>query len=121
MSVSWRRVNVSRYREIRITNQAVLTANSRILCTWSETARDVNGDAANAMFELAKKTSANADRLAKDSVERLKEMVVGERQADLISLHRNLQDLSGRTRWWGEYSPADEELHDEPALASAGA
>jgi hypothetical protein len=59
---------------MRINNQAVLKANSRILSTWSEMARKVNGDAADTMADLAKKTSQQAEQLAKASVERFKEM-----------------------------------------------
>jgi hypothetical protein len=59
---------------MRINNQAVLKVNSRILSTWSEMARKVNGDAADTMADLAKKTSQQAERLAKASVERFKEM-----------------------------------------------
>ena len=55
-------------------NQAVLRANSRILNTWSEMARKVNGDAADTMANLAKKTSEHAEHIAKTSVERFKEM-----------------------------------------------
>jgi hypothetical protein len=59
---------------MRINNQAVLKANSRILSTWSEMARKVNGDAADTMAELAKKTSEQAEHLAKASVERFKDL-----------------------------------------------
>src|SRR3974377_2459103 len=38
---------------MRINNQAVLKATSRILSTWSDMARKVNGDAANTMADLA--------------------------------------------------------------------
>src|SRR5208337_3786702 len=60
---------------MRINNQAVLRANSRILSTWSEMARKVNGDAADTMADLAKRTSEQAEQMAKSSVDRLKEMV----------------------------------------------
>jgi len=59
---------------MRINNQAVLTANSRILSTWSEMARKVNGDAADTMADLAKKTSEQAERIAKVSIDRVHEM-----------------------------------------------
>ncbi len=59
---------------MRINNQAVLKANSRILSTWSEMARKVNGDAADTMADLAKKTSEQAEKMTKASVERFKEM-----------------------------------------------
>ena len=59
---------------MRINNQAVLKANSRILSTWSEMARKVNGDAADTMADLAKKTSEQAEQMAKASVDRFKEM-----------------------------------------------
>jgi hypothetical protein len=59
---------------MRTNNQAVLKANSRILNTWSEMARKVNGDAADTMADLAKKTSEQAEHIAKASVERFKEM-----------------------------------------------
>jgi len=59
---------------MRTNNQAVLKANSRILGTWSEMARKVNGDAADAMAAMAKKTSEQAEQIAKTSVDRLKEM-----------------------------------------------
>jgi hypothetical protein len=59
---------------MRINNQAVLTANSRILSTWSDMARKVNGDAADTMADLAKKTSEQAERIAKVSIDRVHEM-----------------------------------------------
>ncbi len=59
---------------MRTNNQAVLKANSRILSTWSEMARKVNGDAANTMADLAKKTSEQAERIAKVSINRMHEM-----------------------------------------------
>ena len=59
---------------MRINNQAVLKANSRILSTWSEMARKVNGEAADTMADLAKKTSAQAEQMAKASVDRFREM-----------------------------------------------
>jgi hypothetical protein len=59
---------------MRVNNQAVLKANSRILSTWSEMARKVNGDAANTMADLAKKTSEQAERIAKVSIDRVSEM-----------------------------------------------
>ncbi len=59
---------------MRINNQAVLKANSRILNTWAEMARKVNGDAAETMSDLAKKTSEHAEKMAKASVERFKDM-----------------------------------------------
>jgi len=59
---------------MRINNQAVLKANSRILNTWADMARKVNGDAAETMSDLAKKTSEHAEKMAKASVERFKEM-----------------------------------------------
>ena len=59
---------------MRTNNQAVLRANSRILSTWSEMARKVNGDAADTMADLAKKTSEQAEHIAKASVERFKEL-----------------------------------------------
>ena len=59
---------------MRINNQAVLKANSRILSTWAEMARKVNGDAAETMADLAKKTSEHAEKIAKASTERFKEM-----------------------------------------------
>ena len=60
---------------MRINNQAVLKANSHILSTWSDMARKVNGDAANTMADLAKKTSENAERIAKVSLDRMHKMV----------------------------------------------
>ena len=59
---------------MRINNQAVLKANSRILSTWSDMARKVNGDAADTMADLAKKTSEQAEQMAKGSFDRFKEM-----------------------------------------------
>jgi len=59
---------------MRVNNQAVLKANSRILSTWSDMARKVNGDAANTMAELAKKTSEQAEKIAKTSIDRMHEM-----------------------------------------------
>jgi hypothetical protein len=59
---------------MRVNNQAVLKANSRILSTWSDMARKVNGDAANTMAELAKKTSEQAEKIAKVSIDRMHDM-----------------------------------------------
>jgi hypothetical protein len=59
---------------MRVNNQAVLKANSRILSTWSDMARKVNGDAANTMADLAKRTSEQAERIAKVSIDRVNEM-----------------------------------------------
>ena len=59
---------------MRINNQAVLKANSRILNTWSEMARKVNGEAADTMANLAKKTSEQAEEMTKASLDRFKEM-----------------------------------------------
>jgi hypothetical protein len=59
---------------MRINNQAVLKANSRILSMWSEMARKVNGEAADTMADLAKKTSEQAEHMTKASLDRFKEM-----------------------------------------------
>ena len=59
---------------MRINNQAVLKANSRILSNWSEMARKVNGDAADTMADLAKKTSQQAEEIIKASSQRAEEM-----------------------------------------------
>jgi len=59
---------------MRINNQAVLKANGRILGTWSEMARKVNGDAADAIADMAKKTSEQAEQITKASVDRFQEM-----------------------------------------------
>ncbi len=59
---------------MRINNQAVLKANSRILGTWSDMARKVNGDAADTMADLAKKNSEQAGQLARVPVDRFREM-----------------------------------------------
>jgi hypothetical protein len=59
---------------MRVNNQAVLNANSRILATWSEMARKVNAEAANTMSDLAKSTSEQAAQIAKTSVNRLKDL-----------------------------------------------
>jgi hypothetical protein len=59
---------------MRLNNQAVLKANSRILNTWSEMARKVNGEAADTMANLAKKTSEQAEQIAKASVDRFKDV-----------------------------------------------
>ena len=69
---------------MRINNQAVLKANSRILDSWAEMARKVNGDAAETMADLAKKTSEQAEKITKASMERFKEMAepgVGQNRA----------------------------------------
>src|SRR5208337_2860118 len=53
---------------IRLMNQqAELKGNSRILSTLSEMARKVNGDAADTMADLAKKTSEQAEQITKAS------------------------------------------------------
>ena len=59
---------------MRINNQAVLKANSRILGTWSELARKVNGDAADTMSDLAKKTSEQSEQITRSSFDRFREM-----------------------------------------------
>jgi hypothetical protein len=50
----------------------VLKANCRILNSWSEMARKVNGDAADTMADLAKKTSEMAEQMASASTDHFK-------------------------------------------------
>jgi len=59
---------------MRINNQAVLKANSRILNTWSEMARKVNGDAADTMADMAKKTSEQAEQFTNAATDRFKDL-----------------------------------------------
>jgi hypothetical protein len=61
--------------EAMLTNtQAGLQANSRILTAWSQLAKKVNGDVADKMADLAKRTSEQADKMAQSAAERVKEM-----------------------------------------------
>jgi hypothetical protein len=60
---------------VRTNTQAVVKANSRILTTWSEMARKINGEAADAMAALAQKTADNAEKMTKSTAARVKEMV----------------------------------------------
>ncbi len=59
---------------MRTNTQAVLGANSRILSSWSDLARKVNGEAAERIAEMAKKTAEQADKLARTATERVREM-----------------------------------------------
>jgi predicted RNase H-like HicB family nuclease len=59
----------------RSNTQAVLAANSRMLATWSEMARKVNGEAADTMANLAKKTAEQAEHISRRTTEQVKEMV----------------------------------------------
>jgi len=56
-------------------SQALLTANSRILSTWSELARKIHDDAADAMSHLAQTTTEHAERMAQSAVANAKSMV----------------------------------------------
>jgi hypothetical protein len=56
-------------------SQALLKANSRILSTWSELARKINGDTVDAMSHLADKTAEQAEKMTQSASERVKEMV----------------------------------------------
>jgi hypothetical protein len=60
---------------MRTNSQAMLKANSHLLTTWSEMARKINGDAADAMSHLAQKTAEQADKMAQSATEHVKEMV----------------------------------------------
>lgn len=60
---------------MRSGSQAMLTANSRILTTWSEMARKVNGEATDTMSQWAQKTAEQAERISKSAAEHVKEMV----------------------------------------------
>jgi hypothetical protein len=57
-----------------VNTQAGLQANSRILTAWSQLAKKVNGDVADKMAELAKRTAEQADKMAKSTAQRVKEM-----------------------------------------------
>ena len=59
----------------RSNTQAVLTANKRMLSTWSEMARKFNGDAADTMANLAKKSAEQAEQFGRRTTEQVKEMV----------------------------------------------
>jgi hypothetical protein len=54
--------------------QAGLQANGRILTAWSELAKRVNGDVADKLADLAKRTAEQADKMARSAAERVKEM-----------------------------------------------
>jgi len=58
----------------RNNSQAILQANSRILTTWSELAKQVNGEAADRMAQMAKKTAEQAEKMSKYAADRMKEM-----------------------------------------------
>jgi hypothetical protein len=60
---------------IRLNSQAVLKANSHILATWCELARKVNGDAADAMAQLAQKSTEEAEKMATSAAANVKSMV----------------------------------------------
>jgi hypothetical protein len=60
---------------MRNNSQAILKANSHMLSTWSDLARRVNSEAADTMAVLAKKTEEQAEKIAKATAERVKEMV----------------------------------------------
>ncbi len=66
---------------MRMNTQAMLKANSRIIGTWSELARKVNADTADAMSHLAQKTAQQADQIARSATERVKEMVSQSKQS----------------------------------------
>ena len=59
----------------RTNTQAVLAANSRMLATWSDMAQKFNGDAADTMADLAKKTAEQADHINRRATDQVKEMV----------------------------------------------
>ncbi|MGA2067345.1 MAG: hypothetical protein ABSG86_20405 [Thermoguttaceae bacterium] len=59
----------------RTNTQAVLAANSRMMATWSEMARKLNGEAAESMASLAKKTAEQAEHIGRRTAEQVKEMV----------------------------------------------
>ena len=56
-------------------SQALLTANSRILNTWSELARKIHDDAADAMAHLTQQTTEQAEKMAQAAVANAKSMV----------------------------------------------
>lgn len=60
---------------MRTNSQAILKANSHMLNTWSDLARKVNVEAADTMAVLAKKTEEQAEKMAKATTERVKEMM----------------------------------------------
>ena len=58
---------------MRTNSQTMLKANSRILSTWSELARKMNVDAADAMAGLARQTAEQAEKMTKSAAEHVKE------------------------------------------------
>ncbi len=104
---------------MRVTNQTLLMANSRVLSTWSEMARKLNSDAGDTMSELAAKTSEHAKQMAKLSVDRFKELV-SEGQVDLMALHRDLQDISGKIKSPARPGVAPSRPADDAALVVQG-
>lgn len=58
----------------RNNTQAVLQANSRVLATWSELAKQFSGEAAEGMATVARKTAEQAEKMSKYASEQVKEM-----------------------------------------------
>ena len=60
---------------MRTGSQSMLKANSRILTTWSDLVRKVNGEAADTMSQWAQKTAEQADRISQSAAQHMKDMV----------------------------------------------
>ena len=60
---------------MRTNSQAMLKANSHVLTTWSELARKINVDAADALSQVAQRTAEQAEKMTKSATEHVTEMV----------------------------------------------
>jgi thioredoxin-like negative regulator of GroEL len=60
---------------MRTNSQALLKANSRVLTTWSELARKINGETADAISRVAEKTAQHAEKMTQSATEHVAEMV----------------------------------------------
>jgi hypothetical protein len=65
----------SAMESMRTGSQAMLTANSRILTTWSDLVRKINGETADTMTQWAQKTAEQAERISKTAAQHVKDMV----------------------------------------------
>ena len=60
---------------MRTNSQALLKANSHVFNAWSELARKINTDAADAVSHVAQKTAEQAEKMTQQATEHVTEMV----------------------------------------------
>jgi hypothetical protein len=60
---------------MRMNTQAMLKMNSRLFAMWSDLVRKANGDAADSMQDLARKTSEQAEKITASISDRVREAV----------------------------------------------